>query len=175
LPPHPGAPPSRLRTFVAPYVIEYATREGAAAGFELLESEAPDMGMKDVPDTRVIGDRSEITRFRRSSGENGELYRALDLTFQVDNLVAGVTVGEFDGREPDLATVEAVAERLLAKVRLGQAGGGTGLSDLALRLDGPGGRNPRRRIWTYRRPDLPQLRRNSRRVCRSRRALRQCH
>ena len=92
--------------------------------------------MKDVSGTRVIGDRSEVTRFRRS-GENGELYRALDLTFQVDNLVAGVTVGEFDGREPDLATVEALAERLLAKVRLGQAGGGPGLSDLALRLDGP--------------------------------------
>ena len=42
------------------------------------------------------------------STDNGEPYRALDLTFQVDNLVAGVTLGEFGGREPDLATVEAL-------------------------------------------------------------------
>ncbi len=67
LPAHPGAPPSRLRTFVAPYVIEYASVEGAAAGFTLLETEALEAGtgMTDVPGTRVIGDRSEITRFRR--------------------------------------------------------------------------------------------------------------
>ena len=117
-------------------MIEYASIEGAAAGFALLETEASDAGMKDVPGTGVIGDRSEITRFRRSS-DNGEPYRALDLTFQVDNLVAGVTVGEFGGREPDLATVEALAERLLEKVRLGQAGSGPGLSNLALRLAGP--------------------------------------
>src|SRR5215212_10115275 len=45
LPSRPGAPPSRLRTFVAPYVIEYTAPEGAAAGFALLESEAPDTGM----------------------------------------------------------------------------------------------------------------------------------
>ncbi|MBW3633162.1 MAG: sulfatase [Chloroflexi bacterium] len=136
LPSRPGAPPSRLHTFVAPYVIEYASSEGAAAGFALLETEAPDARMKDVPETRVIGDRSEVTRFRQSS-ENGEPYRALDLTFQVDNLVAGVTVGEFHGREPDLATVEALAERLLERVRLGQASADPGLSNLALRLGGP--------------------------------------
>src|SRR5918995_1226333 len=53
--PRPGAPPSRLRTFVAPYVIEYATVEGGGAGFTLLESEPPDAEMKDVPGTRIIG------------------------------------------------------------------------------------------------------------------------
>src|SRR5215217_8501178 len=120
LPAHPGAPPSRLRTFVAPYVIEYASVEGAATGFALLETETETgTGMTDVPGTRVIGDRSEITRFRRSS-DNGEPYRALDLTFQVDNLVAGVTLGEFGDHQPDLATVEALGELLLDKVRRGQ-------------------------------------------------------
>jgi hypothetical protein len=117
LPSRPGAPPSRLRTFVAPYIIEYASLEGAVTGFTLLETEEAGAGMKDVSGTHVIGNRSEITRFRRST-DYGEPYRALDLTFQVDNLVAGVTVGEFGGREPDLATVEALAERLLEKVRL---------------------------------------------------------
>src|SRR5215218_7123065 len=123
LPVHPGAPPSRLRTFVAPYIIEYASVEGAAAGFTLLETEALEAGaaMTDVPGTRVIGDRSEITRFRRAS-DNGEPYRALDLTFQVDNLVAVVTLGEFGDHQPDLATVEALADLLLAKVQRGQAG-----------------------------------------------------
>ena len=42
----------------------------------LLETEAADVGMKDVPGTRAIGDRSEITRWR--STDNGELFRALD-------------------------------------------------------------------------------------------------
>src|SRR5215208_537547 len=62
LPAHPGAPPSRLRTFVAPYVIEYASVEGAATGFTLLETEGAGTGMTDVSGTRVVGDRSEITR-----------------------------------------------------------------------------------------------------------------
>src|SRR5215218_6790636 len=136
LPSWPGSPPSRLRTFVAPYVIEYASIEGAAAGFALLETEASYAGMKDVPGTGVIGDRSEITYFRRVS-DNREPYRALDLTFQVDNLVAGLTGGEFGGREPDLATVEALGELLLGKVRRGQSGSRPGLNNLAQRLAGP--------------------------------------
>jgi hypothetical protein len=136
LPAHPGAPPSRLRTFVAPYIIEYASGEGAASGFTLLETERAGTGMTDVPGTRVVGDRSEITRFRRVS-DSGDPYRALDLTFQVDNLVAGVTLGEFGDRQPDLATVEALADLLLAKVQRGQAGSGPGLSNLVLRLAGP--------------------------------------
>src|SRR5215210_3175457 len=105
LPAHPGARPAQLRTFVAPYIIEYASVDGAAAGIALLESEAG-TGMTDVPGTRVIGDRSEITRFRRLS-DSGKPYQALDLTFQIGNLVAGVTVGEFEDREPNPATVEA--------------------------------------------------------------------
>ena len=136
LPSRPGASPSQLRTFVTPYVIEYASVEGAAAGFALLETEAADVGMKDVLGTRTIGDRSETTRFRRST-DNGELFRALDLTFQIDNLVAGVTLGEFGGREPDLATVESLGELLLVKIRRGQAEGGPGLSNVVLRLEGP--------------------------------------
>src|SRR5215211_6000312 len=133
---HPGAPPSRLRTFVAPYVIEYASVEGAATGFTLLETEGAGTGMTDVSGTRVVGDRSEITRFRRVS-DSGDTYRALDLTFQVDNLVAGVTLGEFGDRQPDSATVEALAELLLTKVQRSQAGSGPGLSNLVLRLAGP--------------------------------------
>ena len=136
LPSRPGASPSQLRTFVTPYVIEYASVEGAAAGFALLETEVADVGMKDVLGTRTIGDRSETTRFRRST-DNGELFRALDLTFQIDNLVAGVTLGEFGGREPDLATVESLGELLLVKIRRGQAEGGPGLSNVVLRLEGP--------------------------------------
>jgi arylsulfatase A-like enzyme len=91
--------------------------------------------MNDMPGTRVIGDHSEITRFRRST-DNGDPYQALDLTFQVDNLVAGVTIGELGDREPDVATVESLGDLLLAKVRRGQAGGGPGLSNLVLRLEG---------------------------------------
>ncbi len=51
--------------------------------------------------------------------------------------MAGVTLGEFGDRQPDLATVEALGELLLDKVRRGQAGSGPGLSNLALRLAGP--------------------------------------
>ena len=171
LPAHPGAPPSRLRTFVAPYVIEYASVEGAAAGFTLLETEALEAGaaMTDVPGTRVIGDRSEITRFRRAS-DNGEPYRALDLTFQVDNLVAGVTLGEFGDRQPDLATVEALGELLLDKVRRGQAGSGPGLGNLALRLAGPDIETRSDEYGRLDGPDLPQLQRDTGRVRRTARS-----
>ena len=51
--------------------------------------------------------------------------------------MAGVTIGEFDGRQPDLATLEALGELPLARVRRGQAGAGPGLSNAILRLEGP--------------------------------------
>ncbi len=124
---------SRLQSFVTSYLLEYSSPEGAAAGFALLEAEPPDAKSRDLPGTREFGERSEITRLRDSTA-SGEPYRALDLTFQRGNLVAGVTIGEFGSREPDLLAVEALAARLLAKI---DAGGGPGLSNLVVRLEGP--------------------------------------
>ena len=84
----------------------------------------------------MFGNRSQVRRFQ-GLADFGEQYQALNLTFQLGNLVAGLTIGEFGEREPDLATVGALGERLLTKARAGQAGGGPGLSNLVLRLAGP--------------------------------------
>jgi hypothetical protein len=132
LPQRPGETPPRLRAFVASYVLEYASPAGAAAGFALLEDEAPGW-MEDLPEARAFAERSEVTRLRPPEQGN-QPYRALDLTFQVDNLVAGVTVADLSGQEPDLAAIEALGERLLARVRAEQATPGPGLSNQALRL-----------------------------------------
>jgi hypothetical protein len=136
LPQQLGETPTRLQAFIASYILEYATAAGATAGFSLLEHEAA-AGMHDVPEARVFGDRSEVTRLQALPLSN-QPYQALDLTFQVGNLVAGVTLAELTGQEPTLMTIEALGERLLAKVQAGQTAAGPGLSNRILRLGGQG-------------------------------------
>jgi arylsulfatase A-like enzyme len=128
---------SRLRTFVVSYLLEYASVEGASAGFALLSTDHTGSTTPDVLGGRSFGDRSQVRRFW-GLADFGEQYQALNLTFHLGNLVAGVTVGEFGDRVPELATLEALGGRLLTKLRAGQSGGGPGLSNLALRLAGPG-------------------------------------
>ncbi|MBA2596533.1 MAG: hypothetical protein H0V00_07905 [Chloroflexia bacterium] len=136
---------------VRTYVREFADAAGAASAFTFLEDEsaapAPSSGAtpvaggvslsEDIPGTQVIGDESEITRHLGIVSSTGLPYNALDLTFQVDNLVAGVELSDYTGGEPEVAEVEALAQTYLERIEQVKAEGGPGLSTQIVRLDAP--------------------------------------
>jgi hypothetical protein len=131
--PGPIGPELKPQTSVSSSVTEYGTTDGAVAGFDLLETET-DPDQVDVPGTRTIGDRSEITRFEGTSWGQG--YQALALSFQVGRFVGGVTLHEFLGA-PDVAQVETLADRLLTKIGAAAGQRSPGLSERVVRLGGP--------------------------------------
>ena len=129
-----GDDPDRVALRVVSSVTAYADAAGAAAGFALLEDEAAMPTAADVAGAAPLGDRSELTRDRGTTPDLGEPFRSLDLTFQTGNLTAGVTVHDNADREPAVATVEALAARLLERIAAVRAGGSAGLAPRALRL-----------------------------------------
>jgi hypothetical protein len=102
-------------------VTKYAKGKGAARAFAVVEDERGDPRTRDVPGTRLFGDQSELTH-NREIGLDGTPYHDLNLTFRARNLVADVSVSDFTGAEQEVATAEALAETLRAKVEQAQAG-----------------------------------------------------
>ena len=114
-------------------VSRYATSFGAAAGFAFTEGDHDDRRGRDVPGTRTFGDESELTRSRATDPETGERLRQLELSFRAGNLVAEVTIIDYAGNEPQVATAEQLAELLLARIERDLLLG-PGLSPRVLRL-----------------------------------------
>ncbi|MGH2561909.1 MAG: hypothetical protein ACRDJH_22835 [Thermomicrobiales bacterium] len=126
--------PLSFATVVVSYVTQYADADSAADGFAMLEDESGDAAAEDVEGSRTFGDESELTRATRSNPSSGEQYEALDLTFRIDNLVAGVAMHDYTGSEPAVEEVEALGDVLLGKAEAALAGTDPGLSGKVLRL-----------------------------------------
>jgi hypothetical protein len=131
--------PDLFARSVSSYVTEYADADGAAAGFAELEDETNIADSEDIPGTRTIGDQSEITLVQATTTDAGDPYRSLDLTFQIGNLIGGVTIADFTGGEPEVEEVEALADTLLERIEeVRDAEEGDGLSGQVLRFAGDG-------------------------------------
>ncbi len=131
-----AAPLERIRSSVT----DYATAEGAAAGFAYLEDVRGVVSAKVVPGTRTYGEQSAITSDRGVSSIDGRPYRSLDLTFRVGTLVAGVTLAVYPSKlatTPDQAEVEALGAIMEARVTSPPADG-AGLGRALARLRFPG-------------------------------------
>src|SRR5215210_1403306 len=102
-------------------VTEFDSAEKAASAFLVIEDERGNPNARDVPGTRPFGDQSEVTHSRLLALDQGAPYLELNLTFRVGALIADVSVTDFTGAEPEVATVEALAEVLQAKVTRAQA------------------------------------------------------
>lgn len=133
-----GSDPANSVVEARSYVTEYATAEGAAAGFTYLEDESMVKTAADVPDAPTLGEQSEITKDSGVAAD-GQTYRSLDLTFRVGNLVAGVTLISHPWHAsfttPDVATIVAVGQILAQRVSAPPAPGTT-LGSHVLRLGG---------------------------------------
>jgi hypothetical protein len=103
-------------------ITEFATTEGAAAAFPIIEDERGNPNARDVPGTHPIGDQSELTRHNEVTIDGGNPYHALNLTFRVGNLIADVGIDDYTAAESEVATAEALAEALRRKMERVRAG-----------------------------------------------------
>jgi hypothetical protein len=143
----PEAPPNIVEKRVVTAITEYATAEGAAAGFELLERGLEDQAsvLENSPRTALyedeslateLGDDAEATRYGHITPDTGVPVQNLNLTVRVGNLVADVIVEDHRNNPPDLAEAEALAATLLARIETVQTDGAPGLSNLVIRPTG---------------------------------------
>ncbi len=131
----PAAPTVRQ---IISYVLEFADEDGAEAAFAFLEDESDNEAAEDVSGGADIGDESEATRDQGEDQATGDEYAQIDLTFRLGNLHAGVAIVDWQGDEPDIDEVEALAEHLLERVEETIEDGGPGLGTQVARLTGDG-------------------------------------
>lgn len=127
---------------IVTYVTLYTDLTGAAEGFGLLEDESTVANATDIPGTRSIAEQSEITRSTGILSGSDLPYQSLDLTFRTGSLTAGVLIYDNRNIPPEVAEIEALADRLLGRVQDVLSTGGPGLGARALRLAGPPARIP---------------------------------
>src|SRR5215203_4567987 len=119
----PDDPASVTTDRVLVYLSEATDNQGAEALFELREGNDDVGDAADVSDAASLGDQSELTRFTAGPDEGYDVpLAALDFAFRVDRVYADVMVMAFDTEgngfeEPEQSTAEALAERLLERVR----------------------------------------------------------
>lgn len=119
----------RLSTSIA----EYATSAGAAASFGLNEGLLDERPGIDLSNS-AIGNESELSRSTGREAGTHTRFQRLELTFRVDNLIAEVSIIDFDDIEPEVATVERLAALLLEKINRARQEPGPGLSSSVLRI-----------------------------------------
>lgn len=128
--------PDLLRHSVESFVDHYGTAAGAADAFALTtdEREFTTVEVRQIRGTGAVADESRYWRFRGEAIDTGNPFAGLSLSFRLDNLVAGVQIYDWRGGSPDVATVDALAARLLD--RLEAAPTPPGVAAAALDLDG---------------------------------------
>lgn len=112
-------------------VSQYASPEGAAAGFTAIEDEsnAPADGpvMTDIAGTTTVGEMSEITTISQAGQET------MELSFVDGNMVGVVSLTDLTGAQaPTVEQVEALATELKAGIDAVAAGSSPGLTGLLL-------------------------------------------
>jgi hypothetical protein len=88
----------------------------------------------DVTGSRVLGDESDLTRSTGKEANTLERYQRLELTFRFDNLIGEVSIVDFDNVEPQVETIEKLADLLMIKIVSARLVPGPGLSSQVLRI-----------------------------------------
>ena len=134
-----GIPDEADTTFITEgttsYVTLYADAEGAETGFEILEEETDSETTQDIEDAPELGDQSELTSTTGTDEATGNPFISLDYTFRIENLVAGVSVTDFSGAEPDQARVAELAELVEGRLEAAVDGDAPELFGQILRLE----------------------------------------
>ena len=131
--------PDRRGAMVVSSVAEYAEVPGATAAYALLASNGSLASARELPVPTPVGDESRMTRTFVPGPGAATPARRLELTFRLGNLIGAVAMVDLaDERQPGIATLQALAARLLARIEAVRAGGAPGLEPRVLRLDRPG-------------------------------------
>jgi hypothetical protein len=106
---------------VRSYLEEYATEQGAAAGFDILEDEtrlvSTDAAFIDRPAPADLGEEPrEITVGTFLDPGGAGRLEAIDITFRVGRLLGGVAIETVEGVQPDRQLALALAERLEERI-----------------------------------------------------------
>lgn len=125
-------------------VTEYPSAEAAAAGFALIEVEAEESGRlpgfsaeEDRSLSSAIGDEAELTYSTGATSDSQIPYATANLTFRDGNLIGDVFIDNLvDLEEPDVAELERLARKLLARMEMVRNGEAPDLSQRVLRLEG---------------------------------------
>jgi hypothetical protein len=112
----------------------YADAAGAAQGLALVPDVFPTGAITPVTGEREIGEASRLVRVAARDPQAGTPNQELALGFRVDRLTAHILLRDWSGAPPAVATIEAVAERLLARIEQVLRDGGPELSVHTLRL-----------------------------------------
>jgi hypothetical protein len=108
------------------YIEQFESEEGARAGFEILEdesqSESSGIEYADEPLEGVGETPSEITTFSREVSGDSPALDGVDVTFRVDNFLAGVTIEGTGGAAPAKSDAVTLARVLDDRVRMALAG-----------------------------------------------------
>lgn len=143
-----AADPPGVASRIVINLVHFADADGAAAGFTFLEDESANLAgegtptPQDVAGTHTVGDQSEITSTIRGGGDDrSEGGPSLSLSFRRGEMVASVALVNVNGAAPEVAQIEAIADRLLANLDAVRDQDVTGPSVRVLHLGGRGVNN----------------------------------
>src|SRR5215217_7423005 len=134
--------PPRFAVEAVSGVESFITAQGATDAFAFYADPQVALRMSPVEnlpvdDPPAIGDESALWQIRGETADSGQQYRGLSLWSRTGNLIASVAVFDYESGElPSQQLVEALAERLLARIDDVRQHGGPGLGDSILRLGG---------------------------------------
>jgi hypothetical protein len=112
----------------------YTDAASATRGFAVVPDVFPTGPITPVTGERGIGDASRLVRVAARDAQAGTPSQELTLGFRHDDLTARILLRDWTGAQPDVATIGALADRLLARIEQVQREGGPGLSVYALTL-----------------------------------------
>jgi hypothetical protein len=108
------------------YIEQYDSEDGARAGFEILEDESTlasdDARFTDEPLQGVAETPSEITTYSFAAQADSPISHGVDVTFRIDNLIAGVTIDSPGGQAPAKSDAVSLARSLEDRIRAAMSG-----------------------------------------------------
>ena len=116
-------------------IAAYADAPGAAQGLALVPDVFATGPAEAVTGTRQIGDDSRLTRVAARDPQAGTPSQELALGFRQGRFTARVLIRDWTGNEPTLATIEALAVRLSARIERVLEDGGPELSIHVVRVE----------------------------------------
>jgi hypothetical protein len=123
--------PQRFETEIRTYIYEYADAANAEAAFNVLAAQEGE----EVADAAAFGDQSVVKRYSDIVPSTGAAYQAVRLVFRQDRVLVTMVYADLLNREPDIPTIQTVAQGMQGRAAAVLAGEGVLLSPKALRLD----------------------------------------